>query len=151
MSANRQPEDNTVKSLFRFGRTEETPPARQQRQPEPSQHEQAPERHYEAFEAKDKSSKQLLIKTVRQGSFYRSYSYFLGMDYGHDYQSVLTLYFSTLQVTIKGRNLQTLANALENEECKRLFQYDKQRYDPPAIGAAVIEEIDILLPGGEEE
>ena len=59
----------------------------------------------------------------------------------------IVLVYSFLGVTIKGRNLQPVAEAIENERCLFIQEFDPKRHDKPADTAApYIEKITMHSP-----
>lgn len=102
------------------------------------------ERVYKAFVTRDRTPRRLHICTATQGSLYPSYHHLGDFRFGHDQASIISLIYPFMTIEITGRNLTTLAHALQLETCAAIYEYHANLYPTPPKSATVIEKITVL-------
>jgi hypothetical protein len=105
---------------------------------------------YEAFKAQDKN-RRLDILRVRGANHSPAYAYLINIIWdGDEYGAAMVLEYSTMQVRIKGKNLQPIVAAIKKSTCSFIQDYDPQCFLPPQPNEPMIESIEIVARGEKE-
>jgi hypothetical protein len=97
---------------------------------------------YVAFEAKDK----LVCIDVRRvlGTTHAlTYAYLLDVAYDHEYFTNFVLYFSFMQVKVRGKNLREVITAIKLRKAEYIQDFHPREHEPPKPGEPVIEAIEV--------
>ncbi len=97
---------------------------------------------YVAFAAKDSVARLRIRRASDEPTNSPSYGLVLNVIYDRQGTHIILVY-SLLMVLLRGRNLQQLVFALENEKADFIQEYDAKRWPPPDDKAAFIESIEI--------
>jgi hypothetical protein len=95
---------------------------------------------YLAFEAKDKVLS-LDIRSVLAPSHSPTYAYLLNIVFDHEYFTGFRLYFSFMVVSVRGKNLRDVVNAIKMRKCEYIQDFHPGEYQPPKPGEPLIESI----------
>jgi hypothetical protein len=119
--------------LAEFRRPGDPPPPPKETGPEP----------YEAFKAVNRRQIRVHIRPVGSPGERMTYGYLHRIvdDEGQDEQ--LALVFSFAVVILRGRNLYAVAEALDEERCQWVQQWDPERWPMPPQDKPLIESIAI--------
>ena len=100
---------------------------------------------YEAFKAVNRRQLRVHIRPVGSPGERMTYGYLHRIvdDEGRDEQ--LALVFSFAVVILRGRGLYAVAEALDEERCQWVQQFDPARWPMPAAGKPLIESINIHI------
>jgi hypothetical protein len=102
---------------------------------------------YEAFKAQDKN-RRLDILRVNGANHSPAYAYLINIIWdGDEYGAAMVLEYSTMQVRIKGKNLQPIVAAIKKSTCSFIQDYDPQCFLPPQPNEPMIESIEIVARG----
>ena len=103
---------------------------------------------YKAFATKDKL-RTLDIRTKDEGlSHAHAYTYLTNISYNRKTYGEVLLTMSRLLVTIKGRRLKPIVDALKLHTCEFIQEFDPQEFvDPADPDVAFVESIDVKLYG----
>lgn len=121
---------------------------RRPRPPEPDKPDNP--RFYEAYQAQDRVQR-LDIRRTSGASHCPATAYLLDIIYGARFHTSFILVFNFCTVTVKGKNLHDMVQALRLGRCAALTEYHPEIFDPPAPGAPIITRIDIVLPKERQE
>lgn len=99
--------------------------------------------HYLAFKAVDRAQRRLLIKPVGAAQEFLPFHYLLRVVLDPK-QARLALIFSFMAVTLTGRNLGPIAEAVASEHCEFIEQFDSKQWKRPAPDAPIIETIEFV-------
>ena len=97
---------------------------------------------YRAFEAKDK----LVCIDVRRvlGTTHAlTYAYLLDVAYDHEYFTNFVLYFSFMQVKVRGKNLKEVIGAIKLRKCEFIQDFHSGEYERPKADEPIIELIEV--------
>jgi hypothetical protein len=94
---------------------------------------------YLAFKAVDRKQRRLLIKTVGTPSEWVTYQYLLRIVIDPTATQIV-LIFSFMGITITGRNLWLMADAIAEDRCDYIQQFDPQKWEKPTDAAAAYVE-----------
>jgi hypothetical protein len=97
---------------------------------------------YEAHKS-DRKTEQLEIRRNGQLAYTVAYRYRLYTTHDGQQGTIINLVFSFMAVEIRGRNLQPVKDALVDERCNFIQDFDARAYPPPAPDQPVIESIKI--------
>lgn len=106
---------------------------------------------YRAFKAVDRKQRRLLVRPVGEPCEWVPYQYLLRIVLD-ERQTRLALIFTFMGVTISGRNLGQIAEAVADERCDFVQAFDPKHWTyPTALGAGVIDSIEFMMdkPQGE--
>ena len=101
---------------------------------------------YPTFDAKDKI-KRLRIHRFEGAAHAPAYSYLLDVSYNDKEWTDFVLTYSFMQVRVKGKNLQSVIIAIENNACAAIRESDVTRADIKP-DEPIIEKIEIVEAGG---
>lgn len=101
---------------------------------------------YQAFDAKDRPE---CVELRLANGIHRAptYTYLLDVISDGWQGTEISLLFSFMMVEIRGRNLQSVARSLVKRECAGLYEFNPERFTPPAPDAPVIERMEIVVKG----
>ena len=107
---------------------------------------------YEAFKAVDRRQLRLKIRPASPSIWERvTYAYLLHIMEDGEAGTQVVLVFTFMVVVITGRNLQAVAEAIEQERCDFIQAYDPGKWARPEDpGAAFIESIVIHARAAED-
>jgi hypothetical protein len=98
---------------------------------------------YEAFKAVNRRQLRVHIRPVGRAGERMTYGYLHRIaDDGGLYEQI-ALIFSFAVVILRGRNLYPVAEAVMEERCEWVQQYDAARWPMPAADKPLVESIDI--------
>lgn len=97
---------------------------------------------YLAYEAKDKLLC-LEIRRVLGTTHAPTYAYLLNLSFDHEYYTGFVLYFSFLQVKVRGRNLREVINAIKMRNCEFIQDFHAGEYEQPKPDEPIIESITV--------
>jgi hypothetical protein len=107
----------------------------------------AAEPEYVAFDAQDNAVRLRIYSTMAPAQSPR-YNLLLNVAFDGDYGTNFVLTFTMMMVLVRGRNLQKLIFAIENDMAVFIQEFDPDRWDKPTDPtAAFIESIQILAGG----
>jgi hypothetical protein len=141
---------------------EDDDPLKEFRRPEARRAEKPPEpppkggrKRYEAFNAKDKLVC-LDIRRVLGATHAPTYAYLLNVAYDHEYFTNFVLYFSFMQVKVRGKNLREVITAIKLRKCEFIQDFHPREYEPPKPDEPIIESISVewrdpMMTGREGE
>ena len=99
---------------------------------------------YEAFKAVDRRQYRLKIRPSMRAWERVPYAYLHRIVEDGAFGTELCLIYAFMVVVIKGRNLHLVADAIDEERCEYVQQYDPDKWAKPTdASAAFIESIDI--------
>lgn len=99
---------------------------------------------YHAYKAVDRKQRRLLIRPVSTAWEWATYQYLLRVVVDPTGRR-LALIFSFMAITLKGRNLVQIAEAVADERCDFIQQFDGKRWQEPADQqAAFVESIEFI-------
>lgn len=100
---------------------------------------------YHAFAVMEKMDKSnhLQIRRTTGLSHSPTYEHLLDICYDGIYATEIVLIYSFMQVTIKGKNLQSLITMIEKHECLYIQDYNEHFFSLPKPEEAIIEFIEI--------
>ena len=87
---------------------------------------------YEAFKVVDRRQVSLLLRPLSGAHHWVSYSTLLRIESADPSGSALLLFFTSLAVSIEGRNLHEVADAIAKGRCSFVEQFDPARHNKPA-------------------
>ena len=93
-------------------------------------------RAYVAYKSVDRRQVRLKIRPALQAWERVPYSYLLRIVENSEYGTELGLVYTFMVVTVAGRNLQAIADAIETENCDFIQAFDPVRFDVPTDHAA---------------
>ncbi|WP_052888113.1 hypothetical protein [Thermogemmatispora carboxidivorans] len=106
--------------------------------------------HYAAYGPGDRSQERLQIRPKKGPWHSPSYRYLIDIVYDPQGKE-LVLVYSALLVKIAGRNLQSLYEALFEGTCAFVQEYHPTRFTPPGRDEPIIEFLELVVRGVEEE
>ena len=99
---------------------------------------------YHAFKAVDRKQRRLLVRPVGAASEWVTYQYLLRIVLDPK-ATKLALIFSFMVITITGRNLFQLAEAVADERCDRIEVFDPKKWlKPTDAQAAFVEAVEFV-------
>ena len=101
---------------------------------------------YVAFEGKDKLLS-LDIRRVRGTTHSPRYNYLLNVAYDHGIYETFVLYYSFMQVKVRGRNLREVITAINLHKCEYIQDFHPGEYEQPKPNEPLIEAIMIEWRG----
>lgn len=104
----------------------------------------APEQ-YEAFKAVNRRQIRVHIRPVGQPGERMTYGYLHRIVDDEGRQEQLALVFMFAVVILRGRNLYAIADALDEERCQFVQQYDPTRWPMPPQDKPLVESIGIYV------
>jgi hypothetical protein len=96
---------------------------------------------YHAYKAVDRKQRRLLVKPVGSPCEWLTYQYLLRVVLDPK-QTHLALIFRFMAITMSGRKLGPVAEAVADERCDFLEQFDPTRWKTPGEDVAVIDSIE---------
>jgi len=130
---------------------DDDPLAQFRRTPRPqSEKPQENPREYQAYHSQDKVLR-LDIRRASGASHCPALTYLLDIIYGARFHTSFVLVFTFMTVTVKGKNLRDVVQALRLGKCSALTEFHAELFDPPAADAPVITSIEIVLPKERQE
>ncbi len=99
---------------------------------------------YKAFEAQDKVTR-LDILRAGDASHCPAYSYLLDIIYGRQFYTSFVLVFSFMTVTVKGRHLHDVVQAIRLGQASNICAYHPELFTPPEADAPIITSIDVVV------
>ena len=101
---------------------------------------------YEAFKPVDKRQLRLLIRPASDAWEWVTYGYLLRIVADGAAGTRVILVFTFMAVTITGRNLHAIADAIANERCDFIQEFDAKRWQAPTDPKApFIQSIEFLV------
>jgi hypothetical protein len=101
---------------------------------------------YVAFSAKDRVER-LRIRRAMAPTRSPRYLYLQDMAYDGGFGTNFVLCFEFMLVIVRGKNLQGMISALENDTADFIQEYHPDLWDKPADGEPIIESIEVVLQG----
>jgi hypothetical protein len=98
---------------------------------------------YIAFEAQDKVPR-LDIQRSSGASHCVANAYLLDIIYGRRFYTSFVLVYNFMTVTVKGKNLRDVVQALRLGKCAAIFEYHPELYAPPASDKPIITSIEVV-------
>ena len=105
---------------------------------------------YLAFGTKDKN-RRLRIRCAMDSTYAPAYNVLLSVTYDGTYGTNFALVYSVMMVLVRGKNLQKMIFAIENDLADYIQEFDPDRWQKPTdANAAFIESIQVkVLDGGK--
>lgn len=102
---------------------------------------------YAAFAvAEGRPPERMEIRRLVGDSHAPAYRYLMNISYDRDFSTEIVLYYSFMEVQIRGRNLAPVVKALLASRCAFLQDYDAREYPQPVKdNAPVIEQIEVFV------
>ena len=101
---------------------------------------------YQAFDAKDKLVC-LDIRRVLGTTHSPTYAYLLNIAHDHDYFTNFVLYYSFMQVKVRGKNLKDVITAIKLRKAEFIQDFHPGEHEPPKAGEPVIDSITVEWRG----
>jgi len=98
---------------------------------------------YSAFEAQDKVPR-LDIRRTSGASHCPGTAYLLDIIYGSRFYTSFVLVYNFMTVTVKGKNLRDVVQALRLGKCSAICEFHPELYAPPAPDAPIITSIEVV-------
>ena len=103
---------------------------------------------YAAFGTKDKVFR-LRIRRAMAPTRSPRYLYLQDMAYDGGFGTNFVLCFEFMLVIVRGKNLQGVISALENDTADFIQEYHPDLWDKPADGEPIIESIEVVIQGAD--
>jgi hypothetical protein len=132
-------DDDPLKQFRRAGST------RAERRAEPPPPPGTP-KPYRAFDAQDKLVC-LEIRRVLGTTHAPTYAYLLNIAFDHEYYTAFVLYFSFMQVKVRGKNLKDVITAIKLRKCEYIQDFHPGEYERPKPDEPLIESIKVEWRG----
>ncbi len=132
-------DDDPLKQFRRPGTT------RAERRAEPPPPPGTP-KVYRAFDAQDKLVC-LEIRRVLGTTHAPTYAYLLNIAFDHEFYTGFVLYYSFMQVKVRGRNLKDVITALKLRKCEYIQDFHPGEFGPPTPDEPFIESIKVEWRG----
>jgi len=97
---------------------------------------------YVAFDAKDKLVC-LEIRRVLGATHCPTYAYLLNLTYDYEFYTGFVLYYSFMQVQVRGKNLRDVISAIKLRKCEFIQDFHAGEHVLPAEGEPVINSITV--------
>jgi len=101
---------------------------------------------YRAFEASDRLVC-LEIRRVLGTTHAPTYAYLLNIAFDHEYFTNFVLFYSFMQVKVRGRNLKDVITAIKLRKCEYIQDFRSGEFAPPKPEEPVIESIKVEWRG----
>jgi hypothetical protein len=102
---------------------------------------------YVAFGTKDRVLR-LRIRSAMAPVQAPGYNILLNVSYDGDYGTNFVLMFTVMDVLVRGKNLQKMVYAIENNMADFIQEFDSDRWEKPDATAAIIDSIEVKFTDG---
>jgi hypothetical protein len=99
---------------------------------------------YEAFDSKDKIESLALFPMLGPAHSI-TYSYLFDVSWDDEIFSTIVLFFTFIQVNIRGRNLGPVVQSLRLRTCTALREFHEEEFEPVDTDAPVITSIEYVV------
>jgi len=103
-------------------------------------------REYQAWRMAQKPPR-LIIRCNDGSSQSMPYMALLRVVSNTRFSNIFVLVFNYMSVTVTGRNLGAVVDAIDDHHCRMLTQFDPQAFDMPEASAPIIEGIEVQDEG----